>query len=176
MRIGHGYDVHRVTEGDCIFLGGKKIECQFSLSAHSDGDVVIHAVIDALFGAAGLCDIGCHFPDSDERYRGISSIKLLKETSDIIKKAGFEPEYIDCTIIAQSPKLAPHIQDMRKIMADALEISSELINVKATTEEKLGFTGSGEGIAAHCVCLLKYPSVGDKNKGDSLKNLQCSYR
>lgn len=155
MRIGHGYDVHRTEGGEGIILGGVKIECAFSLLAHSDGDVLIHAVMDALFGAAGMRDIGFHFPDNDEKYRGVSSLELLAETSEIIRKSGFEIEYIDCTVIAQSPKLSPHIMKMRETMAEALKISPDFINVKATTEEKLGFTGSGEGIAAHSVCILK---------------------
>lgn len=155
MRIGHGYDVHRINDGCSITLGGVKIECQFSLEAHSDGDVLVHAVVDALFGAAGLRDIGFYFPDTDEKYRGISSLDLLSEASKMVRDAGFEIEYIDCTVIAQVPKLSPHIEDMRVLMASAAVITPDRINVKATTEEKLGFTGRGEGIASHSVCILK---------------------
>lgn len=155
MRIGHGYDVHRINDGCGITLGGVKIECQFSLEAHSDGDVLVHAVVDALLGAAGLRDIGFYFPDTDEKYRGISSLDLLSEVSEMVRDAGFEIEYIDCTVIAQTPKISPHIEDMRALMAAAAVITPDRINVKATTEEKLGFTGRGEGIASHSVCILK---------------------
>jgi len=155
MRIGHGYDVHRTKPGNMITLGGKKIPSPFALIAHSDGDVLIHAVIDSLLGAAGLPDIGAHFPDTDAQYRGIDSLNFLRETCRIIRENGYEIEYIDTTIIAQRPKIASHIQDMRVLMSSVAGIDSKLINVKATTEEKLGFTGSEEGIAAHAVCLLR---------------------
>ena len=155
MRIGHGYDAHRFGEGDSLVLGGIRIPFYHTFVAHSDGDVLIHALIDALFGAAGLPDIGEHFPPSDDRYRGIDSCVLLAETADIIRNRGFEVEYADMTIIAQKPKLADFLPAMREKMASVLGISSDRINVKATTEEKMGFTGRGEGISAHAVCLLR---------------------
>ena len=155
MRIGHGYDVHRLAEGLPFTLGGVVIPHTKGFVAHSDGDVLIHAIIDALFGAAGLPDIGAHFPDSDVRYKGVSSISLLTECICKIRSAGFEIEYIDSTVIAQAPKIGVHIPAMREQLACALRISMDQINIKATTEEKLGFTGTGEGVAAHAVCLLK---------------------
>ena len=155
MRIGHGYDVHRTSPGGVLILGGVRIDCSFGLEAHSDGDVLTHALTDALFGAAGLPDIGVHFPDNDEKYRGADSIALLKEAARLVRESGFEVGYADMTVIAQSPKLAPYIEKMKQTLADALDVSPSRVNVKATTEEKLGFTGSGEGIAAHAVCLLK---------------------
>ena len=155
MRIGHGYDVHRTIPGDGIVLGGVRIGCGFALEAHSDGDVLTHALIDALFGAAGLPDIGAHFPDSDEEYRGADSIKLLMETVRLVRDEGFLIDYADMTVVAQSPKLAPYIEEMKRSLACAMGTDPKRVNVKATTEEKLGFTGRGEGIAAHAVCLLK---------------------
>ena len=155
MRIGHGYDVHRLEEGRPFTLGGVVIPHAKGFVAHSDGDVLVHAIIDALFGAAGLPDIGAHFPDSDNRYRGVSSIALLTECIHKVRASGFEIEYIDSTVVAQAPKIGPHIPAMRDQLAHALGIPAAIINIKATTEEKLGFTGSGEGVAAHAVCLLK---------------------
>ena len=155
MRIGHGYDVHRLVDGDGITIGGVLIPCDKRLLAHSDGDVLIHAIADALLGAASERDIGFHFPDNDNEYKNIDSKILLKRVLDIIKAKGFEIEYIDCTIIAQAPKMSPYIEKMRSVLSRVLEISCDLINVKATTEEHLGFTGRKEGISAHCVCLLK---------------------
>lgn len=155
MRIGHGYDVHRLVDGDGITIGGVLIPCDKRLLAHSDGDVLIHAIADALLGAASERDIGFHFPDNDNEYKNIDSKILLKRVLDIIKAKGFEIEYIDCTIIAQAPKMSPYIEKMRSALSRVLEISCDLINVKATTEEHLGFTGRKEGISAHCVCLLK---------------------
>lgn len=155
MRIGHGYDVHRLVDGDGITIGGVLIPCDKRLLAHSDGDVLIHAIADALLGAASERDIGFHFPDNDNEYKNIDSKILLKRVLDIIKAKGFEIEYIDCTIIAQAPKMSPYIEKMRSALSHVLEISCDLINVKATTEEHLGFTGRKEGISAHCVCLLK---------------------
>ena len=155
MRIGHGYDVHRFTDGDHLVIGGVKIPYEKKFMAHSDGDVLIHAICDALLGAAGEKDIGNLFPDNDPAYEGIDSKILLKRVNDKISSKGLEIEYIDCTVIAQAPKMAPHIQNMREILACTLAISVDLINVKATTEEKLGFTGNKEGIAAQSVCLLK---------------------
>ena len=155
MRIGHGYDVHRTKPGNGIVLGGVRIDCDLALEAHSDGDVLTHALIDALFGAAGLPDIGAHFPDSDDRYKDADSLELLEEAIELVRREGFDVEYADMTVVAQSPKLAPYIVKMRETIADALDVSPSRVNVKATTEEKLGFTGSGEGIAAHAVCLLE---------------------
>lgn len=155
MRIGHGYDVHRFTDGDEIIIGGIRIPYNKRLLAHSDGDVLIHAIADSLLGAAGQRDIGYYFPDNDDSYKNVDSKILLSRVVEIIKEKGFEIEYIDSTIIAQEPKMAKHIENMREALANAMGISKELINVKATTEEHLGFTGRKEGISAHAVCLLK---------------------
>lgn len=154
MRIGYGYDVHKLVEDRKLILGGVEIPYEKGLLGHSDADVLVHAVIDSIFGAAALRDIGYHFPDSDERYKGVSSIVLLKETARILKDAGYKIENIDSTIIAQQPKLLPYIPQMIKNMAEALEINENQINVKGKTEEKLGFTGSGDGMKAHAVCLI----------------------
>lgn len=154
MRVGMGYDVHRLTEGRKLILGGVDIPYEKGLLGHSDADVLIHAVMDALLGAAGLDDIGKHFPDTDERYRGISSIRLLEYVRELLKAQGLAVGNIDATVIAQRPKMRPYIDQMRKNMADALEIPVENINVKATTEEGLGFTGEGLGIAAQAICLI----------------------
>ena len=154
MRVGMGYDVHRLTENRDLILGGVKIPWEKGLLGHSDADVLIHAVMDALLGAAALGDIGQHFPDTDPAYEGISSVKLLIHVSELLKEHGYEVGNIDATIIAQKPKMAPHIPQMRKNMADALGIPESKINVKATTEEGLGFTGSGEGISSQAICLL----------------------
>lgn len=155
MRIGHGYDAHRFEKGKQLILGGVRIDCEYGLEAHSDGDVLCHAVMDALLGAAGLGDIGALFPDTDDSYAGIYSMLLLEKVSAKIRERGFEIEYIDSTIIAQMPKMKPYIGDMRKCVAQYAGISEELYNVKATTEEKMGFTGRLEGIRAHAVCILK---------------------
>ena len=154
MRIGTGYDVHRLTEGRDLILGGVNIPWEKGLLGHSDADVLIHAVMDALLGAAALGDIGQHFPDTDPRYKGISSILLLKHVASLLASHGYRVENIDAIIIAQQPKMAPHIPFMRENMAKALEIRLDQVSVKATTEEGLGFTGKGEGIAAQAVCLL----------------------
>ena len=154
MRIGHGYDAHRFREGDYLVLGGVRIPFDKAFLAHSDGDVLVHALIDALFGAAGEGDIGAHFPPSDDRYRGIDSCLLLAETRDIVTRLGFGIEYADMTVVAQKPKLAAYLPAMREKIAAVLEIPADRVNVKATTEEKMGFTGREEGIAAHAVCLL----------------------
>ena len=154
MRIGHGYDAHRFREGDGLALGGVRVPFDKAFLAHSDGDVLIHALIDALFGAAGQPDIGAHFPPSDDRYRDIDSTLLLAETRDIIAGLGFRIEYADMTVVAQRPKLADYLPAMREKIASVLNIPADRVNVKATTEEKMGFTGRGEGIAAHAVCLL----------------------
>ena len=154
MRIGHGYDVHKLVEGRDLILGGVKIPFEKGLLGHSDADVLVHAVMDALLGAAALGDIGKHFPDTDERYRGADSLKLLAAVGEILKEHGYSVGNIDSTIVAQRPKLAEYLPQMEENMARVLEISPSQISVKATTEEKLGFTGSGEGIAAQAICLL----------------------
>ena len=155
MRIGMGYDVHKLVEGRKLIMGGVNIPYEKGLLGHSDADVLLHAIMDALLGAAALGDIGKHFPDTDERFKGISSILLLKEVGKLVKGKGFEIENIDSTIIAQRPKMAPHIPAMVENIAEALKISVDQVNVKATTEEGLGFTGRGEGISANSICLLK---------------------
>ena len=154
MRVGMGYDVHKLTEGRKLILGGVDIPWEKGLLGHSDADVLIHAVMDALLGAAALGDIGKHFPDTDPAYKGISSIKLLVHVADLLRENGYEVGNIDATVIAQKPKMAPHIPQMRRNMADALGISESKLNIKATTEEGLGFTGRGEGIASQAICLL----------------------
>jgi len=154
MRIGHGYDVHRLTEGRALILGGVTIPYEKGLDGHSDADVLIHAVMDALLGAAGMGDIGRHFPDTDAAYKGISSLTLLKIVGEKIRAAGYGVGNIDITMIAQKPKLKEHIPQMQKNIARTLDISPTLVNVKATTEEHLGFTGSGAGMSCHAVCLL----------------------
>lgn len=155
MRIGHGYDVHRFCEGDYVIIGGVKIPFSKKLLAHSDGDVLAHAIADSLLGAAGQRDIGFFFPDNDEAYKNVNSMTLLSKVKEIILNAGYDIENIDSTVIAQAPKMASHIIMMRENIADALSIDVDRVNVKATTEEWLGFTGRGEGISAHCVSLLK---------------------
>lgn len=155
MRIGHGYDVHRTDPAREMYIGGVKIECGFGLLGHSDADVLLHAIMDALLGAAALGDIGKHFPDTDPAYKGADSLALTRHVSSLLKEKGYRVVNVDSTVIAQRPKLAPHIGLMRERIADALGISLDDVNVKATTEEKLGFTGSGEGIAAHAVCLIE---------------------
>ncbi|MBE6837947.1 MAG: 2-C-methyl-D-erythritol 2,4-cyclodiphosphate synthase [Ruminococcus sp.] len=155
MRIGHGYDVHRLAEGRKLILGGVEIPHEKGLLGHSDADVLAHAVMDALLGAAALGDIGKHFPDNDEKYKDADSIELLKEVCRILCENGYKIGNIDSTILCQSPKLAPHIDSMRKNIAEACGIDISLVSVKATTEEKLGFTGDGSGIAVHAVCLIE---------------------
>ena len=154
MRIGMGYDVHKLVENRDLILGGVKIPYEKGLLGHSDADVLLHAIMDALLGAAALGDIGKHFPDTDPAYKGISSIKLLVHVAELLRKQEYAVGNIDATVIAQKPKMAPHIPQMRKNMADALGISESKINIKATTEEGLGFTGRGEGIASQAICLL----------------------
>ncbi len=154
MRIGHGYDVHRLVENRRLILGGVEIDYSLGLLGHSDADVLLHAVCDALLGAAALGDIGGHFPDSDPKYNGISSRKLLRHTVNLINENRYKIENIDCTVIVQKPKIKDYIYDMRKNIAEDCGISITLVNVKATTEEGLGFTGDGSGIAAHAVCLI----------------------
>ncbi|MCI9424185.1 MAG: 2-C-methyl-D-erythritol 2,4-cyclodiphosphate synthase [Flavonifractor sp.] len=155
MRIGHGYDVHRLTEGRRLVLGGVEIPFEKGLLGHSDADVLVHAVMDALLGAAGLGDIGGLFPDTDLAFAGISSLTLLDQVMDRLGAAGFRVGNVDATLLAQRPKLAPHIPQMRAKLAAHLGVDPARVNVKATTEEGLGFTGTGEGIAAHSVCLLE---------------------
>ena len=157
MRIGMGYDVHRLQEGRKLIMGGVEIPYEKGLLGHSDADVLVHAVMDALLGAAALGDIGKHFPDTDPAYKGISSILLLQKVGELLEEQCFLIENIDATIIAQAPKMRPHIDQMRQNMADALKIDVSQINVKATTEEGLGFTGAGEGISAQAICLLNSP-------------------
>ncbi len=157
MRNGMGYDVHRLTGDRKLILGGVDIPYEKGLLGHSDADVLLHAIMDALLGAAALGDIGKHFPDTDEQYRGISSIKLLKHVGELLEEHLFMIENIDATIIAQAPKMRSYIDSMRGNIADALQIDIAQVNVKATTEEGLGFTGSGEGIAAQAVCMLTSP-------------------
>ena len=154
MRIGHGYDVHRLVEDRKLILGGVDIPHSLGLLGHSDADVLTHAIMDALLGAAAMGDIGKLFPDTDDAYKGADSLLLAREVMRRIRLAGYEIGNVDATVIAQKPKLAPHIPQMRKNLAQALGIAVEDINVKATTEEKLGFTGTEQGIAAHAVCLL----------------------
>lgn len=154
MRVGMGYDVHKLTEGRDLILGGVKIPHTLGLLGHSDADVVLHAIMDALLGAAALGDIGKHFPDTDETYKGISSIRLLEHVGMLLEQEGYVIENIDATIVAQKPKLRPYIEEMERNTAAALQISSTRINIKATTEEGLGFTGTEAGISAHAICAL----------------------
>lgn len=155
MRIGHGYDVHRLAEGRRLILGGVEIPFEKGLDGHSDADVLTHAVMDALLGAAALGDIGKHFPDNDVRYLGADSIGLLKAVSAVLTEHGWRLGNLDATVIAQRPKLAPYIDAMRARIAAALGADVSAVSVKATTEERLGFTGDGSGIAAHAVCLIE---------------------
>lgn len=154
MRIGLGYDVHRLVEERDLIIGGVTIPYEKGLLGHSDADVLLHAIMDSLLGASALGDIGTHFPDTDEKYRGASSIKLLEEVGKLLYKNGFSINNIDSTIIAQKPRMSPHIMNMRENIAKALNIDINKINVKATTEEGLGFTGTGEGISSQSICLL----------------------
>ena len=155
MRIGHGYDVHRLVEGRKLILGGVGIPYEKGLLGHSDADVLAHAIMDALLGAAALGDIGKLFPDNDPAYEGADSMKLLARVAEVLDEKGYAIGNIDATVIAQKPKLAPYIEQMRRRMAEVCGIDMEQLSVKATTEEKLGFTGSGEGIATHAVCLIE---------------------
>ena len=155
MRIGHGYDVHKLVEGRRLILGGVEIPYEKGLLGHSDADVLTHALMDSLLGAAALGDIGHLFPDSDDKYLGADSIELLKRVCQVLEEKGYKAANCDCTVIAQRPKLAPYIPRMREILADAMGIDVDCVSVKATTEEHLGFTGEGLGIAAHAVCLIE---------------------
>ena len=155
MRIGHGYDVHKLVEGRDLILGGVKIDNHLGLLGHSDADVLLHAVSDALLGAAGLGDIGKHFPDTDPQYKGADSLRLLRIVAGKVQEAGYRVSNIDVTMIAQKPKLRPHIDQMQANIAGAVGVDVSRINVKATTEEHLGFTGTEQGMACHAVCLLE---------------------
>lgn len=172
MRVGMGYDVHRLVEGRDLILGGVKIEHPLGLLGHSDADVLIHAIMDALLGAAALGDIGKHFPDTDEKYKGISSMKLLEYVKGLIEEEGYVIENIDATIIAQRPKLRPYMEEMEENIVKVLKIEKNQINLKATTEEKLGFTGREEGIAAQAICSLTGIYEGSFAVADSAMN--CS--
>ncbi|MBR5313311.1 MAG: 2-C-methyl-D-erythritol 2,4-cyclodiphosphate synthase [Clostridia bacterium] len=154
MRIGHGYDAHRFCPDKPLVLGGVTVASEEGLLAHSDGDVLLHALMDALLGAAGERDIGYQFPPSDNTYKNIDSRILLREVAAILERKGLTVEYADMTIVAQKPKISPYIEDIRTSVAEVLDIPRDRVNVKATTEEKMGFTGRGEGISAHAVCLL----------------------
>ena len=155
MRVGMGYDVHRLAEDRKMILGGVEIPYEKGLLGHSDADVLLHAIMDALLGAAALGDIGTHFPDTDERYRGISSVRLLAYVDQLLEENGYSVGNIDATIIAQRPKMAPYIQKIRENIANTLGLELNQVNIKATTEEGLGFTGSGDGISAQAVCILE---------------------
>lgn len=157
MRVGMGYDVHRLVEDRKLIIGGVEIPYEKGLLGHSDADVLLHAVMDALLGAAAMGDIGKHFPDTDAAYKGISSVALLEKVGEMLNKKGFLVENIDATIIAQAPKMRPYIDKMRENIAEALQMDISCVNVKATTEEGLGFTGSGEGISSQAVCMLTSP-------------------
>jgi len=154
IRIGHGYDVHRLVPGRKLIIGGVDIPFETGLLGHSDADVLSHAIADALLGAAGEKDIGFHFPDSDDKYKGISSLEILRSVKQIIKSKGAAISNIDATIVIQQPKMMPYIEKMKDNIASALEIPTDDVNIKATTEEHLGFTGCGDGAAAHAVCII----------------------
>lgn len=154
IRIGHGYDVHRLVPGRKLIIGGVDIPFETGLLGHSDADVLSHAIADALLGAAGEKDIGFHFPDSDDKYKGISSLEILRSVKQIIKSKGATISNIDATIVIQQPKMMPYIEKMKENIASALEIPTDDVNIKATTEEHLGFTGCGDGAAAHAVCII----------------------
>lgn len=155
LRIGHGYDVHAFSDNRKCIIGGVEIPYEKGLLGHSDADVLLHAISDSLLGAAALGDIGKHFPDTDPQYKGANSLMLLENVVNLINSKGYTVNNIDATVIAQAPKMAPYIRQMRQNIADALKVDVDFVNVKATTEEKLGFTGRKEGISAHCVCLIE---------------------
>ena len=154
MRIGHGNDAHRIEEGKPLVIGGVHIPCEFGLRAHSDGDVLLHALADAVLGAAGLRDIGYFFPDNSDETLNMDSRIILKRAVELAAERGFKFEYADCTLVAQKPKMAPYIEDIRSAIADVIGTDRDRVNVKATTEERMGFTGRMEGVSAHAVCLL----------------------
>lgn len=174
MRIGQGYDVHKLTEGRKLIIGGVTIPYEKGLLGHSDADVLLHAVMDALLGAAALGDIGAHFPDTDEKYKGADSLKLLSEVGDMLSEKLYFIQNIDATIIAQAPKMRPYIDEMRKNIAETLGIDMDQVNVKATTEEHLGFTGRGEGISASAVCVLASPDECSYSVGPGCPG--CAFR
>jgi 2-C-methyl-D-erythritol 2,4-cyclodiphosphate synthase len=155
MRIGHGYDVHRLVENRKLIMGGAVIPYERGLLGHSDADVLLHAIMDAILGAACLGDIGKHFPDTDEKYKGVSSLILLNFVGNLLRDNGYKITNIDATIVAEKPKMAPYIEEMRKNIYEVLNIEAGDINIKATTEEGLGFTGNGDGISAHAVCIIE---------------------
>ncbi len=172
MRVGIGYDVHRLTEGRKLILGGVEIAHELGLDGHSDADVLIHAIMDALLGAAALSDIGKHFPDTDEAYKGISSMKLLAHVGELLRQQGYVVENIDATVIAQKPKLRPYIAQMEQNIANVLAIADNQVNVKATTEEGLGFSGRQEGISAQAICSLTGLYEGSVAAYDSARNCE----
>ena len=181
MRIGMGYDVHRLVENRKLIVGGVEIPFEKGLLGHSDADVLLHAIMDSLLGAAALGDIGKHFPDTNNAYKGVSSVALLEQTGKLLEEKAFFIENIDATIIAENPKMRPYIEDMRQTIADALMIDISQINVKATTEEGLGFTGEGEGISAQSICMLTSPidfttmEVSNMNQEEGSKSCEgCS--
>lgn len=167
MRVGLGYDVHKLVEGRDLILGGVKIPHTLGLLGHSDADVLVHAIMDALLGAAALGDIGKHFPDTDPQYKGISSMKLLEHVGGLLEQEGYVIENIDATVIAQKPKLRPYIEEMEKNIAEVLHIDKRQVNVKATTEEGLGFTGTEQGIASQAICSLTGLYEGSMLAADS---------
>ncbi len=170
MRVGMGYDVHKLVEGRPLILGGVTIPYEKGLLGHSDADVLVHAIMDALLGAAALGDIGLHFPDTDDAYLGISSMELLKKVGNLLEEHGYYIENIDATIVAQEPKMRPYIPEMAKKIGNALGIQEDQVNIKATTEEKLGFTGKGEGISAYGICSIAPVFAADRqiNLSESL--------
>ncbi len=172
MRVGMGYDVHKLVEDRELILGGEKIPYEKGLLGHSDADVLLHAIMDALLGAAALGDIGKHFPDTDPAYKGISSIKLLEHVAALLDENGYIVENIDATIIAQQPKMRPYIDKMRENIAEAIKVSVDQVNIKATTEEGLGFTGNGQGISSHAICAIEkftnYVSYDVTNAGSAM--------
>lgn len=173
MRVGIGYDVHRLAENRKLILGGVEVAHSLGLEGHSDADVLVHAIMDALLGAAALGDIGKHFPDTDEAYKGISSMKLLAHVAELLQQQGYVVENIDATIIAQKPKLRPYIAQMERNIADVLSIAEEQINVKATTEEGLGFSGRQEGISAQAICALAGLYEASAPAYDSARNCEA---
>lgn len=173
MRIGMGYDVHKLVEGRDLIIGGVKIPYEKGLLGHSDADVLLHAISDALLGAAALGDIGKHFPDTDPEYKGADSLVLLREVGKMLENECYIIENVDATIIAQAPKMRPHIDTMRRNIADALCIDISQINVKATTEEGLGFTGSGEGISSQAICLLNSPREFATMNIEDMDSVKC---
>lgn len=174
MRVGIGYDVHKLVENKALIIGGVSIDHEYGLLGHSDADVLVHAIIDALLGAAALGDIGKHFPDTDEAYKGVSSIELLRKVGDLLLENFYTINNIDSTIIAQEPKMKPNIDKMRENIAAALDISLDMVNVKATTEEGLGFTGNREGIASQAIAMISTLDIMSEDIGGSINTSGCS--